>query len=399
MCEVPTMNIKQTPATIEYQKEVTESMFGLMSMVKKHQDMIDNYVSDSLNTQLEDLPGEIWKDIEGYEDKYQISNKGRVKSLKFWHDKSQQWIYRSKILKPSISKLGYCRVTLYQLNEQQRISIHRLVAKAFIPIPLDLLKEGYTYDTLCINHKDENPKNNHVENLEWCTYAYNTNYGTGIERRIAHNQIPISCFDQQGNYIKSYASSKEAAKDLNCSRSNITSATRKDSISAAGYLWRPYNDLHIKGYKLPIKDIENITLNNEQNAIVVSCFDENGNYVTTYPSIACAARAVNTVPDSIRDCLSGIQKSAKKFIWKRHKSEYVEGYCLPKDEIVNITPSAEEKSIPIGIYDLETDELLFSFPSISKLVKYFASSLNHIKKVLSTDGIFRNKYRLKILNK
>ena len=52
--------------------------------------------------------------------------------------------------------------------------VHRVVADAFIPNP-----NNYP----CINHKDENPANNKVENLEWCTYKYNNNYGTFAERR------------------------------------------------------------------------------------------------------------------------------------------------------------------------------------------------------------------------
>lgn len=67
-----------------------------------------------------------------------------------------------------------------------RRSIHRLVAEAFIPNP-----NNYP----CINHKDENPSNNNIDNLEWCTYKYNANYGTGVERQKLSrrkHRVPVS---------------------------------------------------------------------------------------------------------------------------------------------------------------------------------------------------------------
>lgn len=104
---------------------------------------------------------EIWKDIEGYEGLYQISNLGRVWSVK-------KEIYRKEgFVGP------YPSVSLTKDGHYDTFSIHRLVAKAFIPNPLDLPQ---------VNHKDENPLNNCVDNLEWCTAKYNSNYGTRNKR-------------------------------------------------------------------------------------------------------------------------------------------------------------------------------------------------------------------------
>ena len=107
---------------------------------------------------------EIWKDIDGYEGLYQVSNLGRVKSLH--HNKE-------KILKGSYAKEGYHLISLSKEGTQKRCLVHRLVATAFIPNP---------YKLECVNHKDENPRNNNVDNLEWCTKAYNNCYGTRLER-------------------------------------------------------------------------------------------------------------------------------------------------------------------------------------------------------------------------
>ena len=98
---------------------------------------------------------EIWKDIKGYEGRYQVSNLGNVKSLR-----------TNKLLYYSNSD-NYYRVSLYK-NKRTMFSIHRLVAEAFIPNPNNLP---------CVNHKDCNTYNNKVDNLNWCTYKQNNEYG------------------------------------------------------------------------------------------------------------------------------------------------------------------------------------------------------------------------------
>lgn len=111
---------------------------------------------------------EIWKAIEGYCGKYEVSNLGRVRSC-------FNGIQRE--LKQMVNAgryNGYPMVTLYaKPNCGKKVKVHRLVAEAFIPNP-----NGY--DT--INHKDENRANNSVDNLEWCTKAYNTVYNGARQR-------------------------------------------------------------------------------------------------------------------------------------------------------------------------------------------------------------------------
>lgn len=102
-----------------------------------------------------------WRIIEGYPN-YSVSNTGIVINTK-----------KNKMMSIYIRK-GYCHVKLSTHNKAAQKKVHRLVAEAFIPNPNN-------YD--CINHKDENPLNNNVENLEWCNHSYNNTYGTRIERQ------------------------------------------------------------------------------------------------------------------------------------------------------------------------------------------------------------------------
>lgn len=107
-----------------------------------------------------------WRTIEGFED-YAVSDTGLVMRIRF------KRMGRDNILKPRDNGRGYYRVTLMKDAKPHQLSIHRLVALAFIPNPNNLP---------FINHKDENPSNNNVDNLEWCDAKYNNNYGTVKER-------------------------------------------------------------------------------------------------------------------------------------------------------------------------------------------------------------------------
>ena len=126
-----------------------------------------------------DIKNEIWKDIDGYKGLYQVSNFGRVKSLdrirfkyQYKCQKKINMLYKGKILSPGDSK-GYFIVCLMINNKYKTISVHRLVAKAFIQNPENKPN---------INHIDFNPKNNHISNLEWCTQYEN------IHHTIKHNR-------------------------------------------------------------------------------------------------------------------------------------------------------------------------------------------------------------------
>lgn len=123
-------------------------------------------------------PKEVWRDIKGYEGYYQVSNFGRVKSLDrvAIYSDGRIFKYNGRQLKTTLNK-GYVHVKLSKHSDVKTFKIHRLVAEAFIPNPLNLPQ---------VNHKDENKTNNNVDNLEWCTGKYNMNYGT-VAQRIKNN--------------------------------------------------------------------------------------------------------------------------------------------------------------------------------------------------------------------
>ena len=117
---------------------------------------------------------EVWKDIQGYEGLYQVSNKGRVRSIDrlIIQKSGGNKCRKGQLLKPTVQN-GYYKVALAKYNKKTNFRVHRLVADAFIPNP-----NNWSF----INHIDENKSNNNAENLEWCTRQYNNNYGHRNEK-------------------------------------------------------------------------------------------------------------------------------------------------------------------------------------------------------------------------
>ena len=159
---------------------------------------------------------EIWRDIDGYKGLYQVSNKGRVKSL--YNDSE-------RILKPWINNDGYLNVVLYKNTVAQHRLVHRLVAEVFIP---------NLYNKPQVNHLDENKLNNCVNNLEWATAKENSNFGTRNER-ISRKILQYS---KSGEFIKEWLSAAEVELELDISHSNIASCCKGKRKYAGGFVWR-----------------------------------------------------------------------------------------------------------------------------------------------------------------
>ena len=254
---------------------------------------------------------EIWKDIAGYEGYYQVSNLGRVKSLDRYvattGNPSGERLIKGKIKKQTLrccrGDTGYYYVTLNKNNISKLYLVHRLVAKAFIP-NIDHLP--------CINHKDENKINNCVDNLEWCTIAYNNSYGTARERSGNKLSKSVLKFDLDGNFIKKYESLVTASNEEGVSKGNLENVCihRNGKLTLNGFIFM-YEEDYIKngfiGYKNP-------------RLRPVNQFDLNGNFIHKFDSIKQAAESIPNISKNGEANITAVckhrQKSAYGYIWR-----------------------------------------------------------------------------------
>ena len=151
---------------------------------------------------------EVWKEVDGFPN-YYVSNMGRIYTLNY-----------KKILRPSLDKKGYEKITLTNGTKRFHTTVHKTVAKAFIPNPRN-------YEQ--VNHKDENKRNNCVENLEWCDTRYNIAYS--MKQKIRQYTADTH------EFIAEYANTVEAQKATKIKKSNITATCRKEQHTAGGFYW------------------------------------------------------------------------------------------------------------------------------------------------------------------
>lgn len=160
-----------------------------------------------------ELTHEVWRPVKGFEDFYDISSHGRIKSKR-----------KNRILKPS--KTGrYDHVSLRGNGKRKEACIHRLVAETFVSNP-----NGFPQ----INHKDENTRNNMAANLEWCTAKYNNAYGN--HPKAAYTKVNQYSYD--GEFIKQWDSINEAADYYGIKYQGISRCCRGLRKHCYGFVWR-----------------------------------------------------------------------------------------------------------------------------------------------------------------
>lgn len=226
---------------------------------------------------------EIWKDIEGYEEMYQVSNLGRVKGLErtIIRKDGKPLTIEEQILKPSLDSRGYYFVSLTKNKQPKNYRIHRLIAEAFIPNP-DNKPE--------IDHINTVPTDNRIENLRWVTHKENMNNQTTISKmsnsqqgkhltqetkeKISKslkdnpskpwlgkfgnehpNSKPILQFTKDGDFMRKWECFSEIERNLGINHSNILKVIKGIRNHTGGYKWgyaEDYERISFKVFDLEI---------------------------------------------------------------------------------------------------------------------------------------------------
>lgn len=187
---------------------------------------------------------EIWKDIEGYENKYQVSDQGRVRSLDrvlsvFRNGKCYNKIQKGDILKKQKDTGGYNQVQLHDGDRKKvhTYSVYKLVAKAFIPNP---------ENKPCVDHINTDRNDDRDCNLRWVTYKENSENQLTMEHHKGSHKVPhmqkrkpVVQYTKEGGFIKKWKCAEEAAATLGLSKSNIQSVAghQPHFHTAGGYKW------------------------------------------------------------------------------------------------------------------------------------------------------------------
>lgn len=178
-----------------------------------------------------------WKDIPDYEGHYKVSDTGLVKSverkvmLKTKDGKPRPCIYKSKILKLNEEERPYGEVVYYVVlsknGKTKRFYVHRLVAISFL---------SNENKSLQINHKDGNPKNNNVSNLEWATSKENIQHA--FKNNLISTKKPVQMLDSVNfDVLEEFESESDACRAIGAGQGQISRAIKRNG-TCKGYRWK-----------------------------------------------------------------------------------------------------------------------------------------------------------------
>ena len=235
-----------------------------------------------------------WKEIVGFEGKYTVSNYGDVMILKPENGGSP------RILRPQIDRYGYVKVSLYKDKHSKQYTVHRLVARMFIPNPM-----FYTE----INHKDGNKQNNCADNLEWCTRSENMSHafamGLKYNKTGADSPLAKKCYqyDLKGNFIREWGSITDVAVYFNDVTGNVSAACSGKYNTFHNFIW---------SYKK-----EKIDVNAHRNAKGERTYQysKDGKLIAEYFNMEDAVSGSGVDKSNITKCCLGKRKTAGGFIW------------------------------------------------------------------------------------
>lgn len=179
---------------------------------------------------------EEWRDIKGFEGRYQVSNKGRVRSLpRYVNNHTGQLLVKGRILKQRPDFKGYMRIDLKDNSGNKKyMGVHRIVAETFIDNPLNKPQ---------VNHIDGIKNNNFVENLEWVTNGENQIHAfkmglNKVSGKAGKPKKRVAKLSEDGRVIEIFESIAEAGRSVNARSSNIGECCRGHKKTAYGYRWK-----------------------------------------------------------------------------------------------------------------------------------------------------------------
>ena len=202
---------------------------------------------------------EVWKPVIGYYGLYEVSNYGRVRSVDniIIRKNGIKMTKKSKILKPCVSNVGYYMVGLTKNNKSKTVTVHRLVAEAFIPNPLNLP---------CVDHINTIRTDNRVENLRWVSYSTNNLNPITHDRMKASRKdtsgannpfygkkhtietikklsTPIVQYTLDGAFVREWLGSQEAARELGYNQAHISDCCLGKRKKHKGFIWKYKRDV------------------------------------------------------------------------------------------------------------------------------------------------------------
>ena len=243
---------------------------------------------------------EIWKDIRGFEGRYQVSNMGRVRSLDRTDIDKLGRPHHTKgiILKDSLNKgKGYYRVSLSDGHRNYtHCEVHRLVALHFVP--------GYKKG-LVVNHKNEIKTDNRVENLEWCTFQYNINYSDNI----AWKRKAVYQYSMDGDLIEKHKCCAEVEKQFGTYQGAMVHVMYESKTG----IWKGFRwsfDMRTK------EQWQDIAQKYKTSRRLVAQIDASNTEIARFPTLTDAANVVGVSITAISNCCKGKTKHAAGYKWK-----------------------------------------------------------------------------------